>query len=106
METPEVRGDWKTISEADIRTKCLQVNVTSGAGKLELIPIDELVGKQNAGQRYIIKLMLSHSSAIFHVYLQEFSGYDLFFCIGTHTCPLTFQYVTFPIEEQKAVLDK
>lgn len=48
--------------------------------------------------------MLLHSSAIFHVYLQEFCGCDLFFCIQTRTCPLAFQYGTFPTEEQKAGL--
>lgn len=85
METPKVR---RIISESDVRTKWLQFSVASGSGKLKVIPIAELMDKQNSGQRCMIKLMLLHSSAtIFHVYSQEFCGYDLFFCVQTHTCP-------------------
>lgn len=55
METPKVRGDWRVISASNVRTKWLQLSAASGVGKMKAIPVAELVGKQNAGQRCIIK---------------------------------------------------
>lgn len=67
METPKLRGDWRVFSGSDVRTKWLQFSVTSGVGKLKVIPKAELVGKQNAGKN---KLLQSYT--IFHGNLKEF----------------------------------